>query len=149
MQITLNQAEIETAIREYLAERVTIEDGLEMVIDLRASRGPEGFTAAIDLVEPSVKAVEPTPVVVVPRTPRAARGPIMAQQLPLAVETTQETAQDDAGEAQPETATAVEASAPEPNTAAEAATEQAEEDAPAPTTPPKSLFGNLQRPKNA
>lgn len=147
MQITINQTEIENAIRAFINDRMKIEEGIEIVIEFKAGRGPEGYTATIDLVEPTPK-VDPTPVATVSRTPRAAKAPLVIQQLPLAVETVEETAQDAAGEAQPETATAVEASAPEPVTAADSGQEEVNEDAPAPTTPPKSLFGNLGRPKN-
>lgn len=50
MQITLNQSEIETAIRRYVNEQVNIREGHEIVIDLKAGRGENGFTATIDIL---------------------------------------------------------------------------------------------------
>ena len=48
MQIILVQAEIETAIRNYVNSKVKVNEGQDIRIDLSASRGPEGFRANID-----------------------------------------------------------------------------------------------------
>jgi hypothetical protein len=61
MQITINQTEIERAISEYLNKRIKIEDGVEVAIDIRATRGPEGITAVID-IDDSSEAIEETKV---------------------------------------------------------------------------------------
>jgi hypothetical protein len=50
MQITINQAEIEEAIRERIHAQITIKDGMRIDIDLKATRGDEGYTAVIDIV---------------------------------------------------------------------------------------------------
>lgn len=76
MQITLTQTEIETAITDYIKSQMTIADGQRIAIDLRATRGNEGYTALIDIVRdeggasvapaavPAVSPVtEPTPTV--------------------------------------------------------------------------------------
>lgn len=60
MQITLNQTEIETALRRYVNEQVNIREGHEIIIDLKAGRGENGFSATIDIVPADApKAAEP------------------------------------------------------------------------------------------
>lgn len=49
MQITIPQSEIETAIIDYIQSRVQISEGMQIEIDLRATRGAEGFQAIIDI----------------------------------------------------------------------------------------------------
>lgn len=50
MQITLVQFEIEQAITNYILEQVTVKEGMQIKIDLSATRGAEGFKATIDIV---------------------------------------------------------------------------------------------------
>ena len=50
MQIILVQAEVEQAIQNYINDRVRVPEGTEIIIDLAATRGPEGFKATVDLV---------------------------------------------------------------------------------------------------
>ena len=66
MQIVLIQAEIEKAIRNYVNSIVKVAEGVDIVIDLKSTRGDTGFTANIDLVETGVEraaapAATPTP----------------------------------------------------------------------------------------
>ena len=64
MQIVLIQAEIEKAIRNYVNSIVKVAEGVDIVIDLKSTRGDTGFTANIDLVETGVErsaAPAPTP----------------------------------------------------------------------------------------
>lgn len=49
MLITIVQTEIEQAIRDYVGNQLKIADGMEMSIALSATRGDEGFKAAIDI----------------------------------------------------------------------------------------------------
>lgn len=49
MQITLNQKEIEQALADYMNARLNIRGDQNVGIDLRAGRGPEGYTANIEL----------------------------------------------------------------------------------------------------
>ena len=73
MQIVLIQAEIEKAIRNYVNSIVKVAEGVDIVIDLKSTRGDTGFTANIDLVETSVERVAapaPTPAPV-PKTAAA------------------------------------------------------------------------------
>ena len=152
MQVTLNQSEIETGIRLYLDTQFKINDGQDITIELKAGRGPEGYTATIDIVPAgsgtSVKTPEPTPPtkpVTIPRVRGTTSGPV-----PDAPETAQETA----GEAPPETATSGGA---EPETASDSAGSgeaQASDGSGEAAVPPeggekpKSLFANLGKPKN-
>lgn len=139
MQITLNQAEIEQAIKNYVNDQVNIREGHDITIDLKAGRGPEGFTATIDIVAPSAtKTAEPTAtsksaLMPKPRTERA----VVVQ----AMSDTPETAQEAAEEAAPETATDVQT---EGQTAQDdaAAAEEGE------GKKPQSLFANLGKPRN-
>ena len=55
MQIVLIQAEIEKAIRNYVNSIVKVAEGVDIVIDLKSTRGDTGFTANIDLVEADVE----------------------------------------------------------------------------------------------
>lgn len=49
MQITIVQTEIETAIRNYILSQITVREDQRIDIDLRATRGAEGFQAVIDI----------------------------------------------------------------------------------------------------
>lgn len=49
MQITVVQSEIEEALRRYIGSQLTVAQGMQMNIDLRAGRGTDGFTATIDI----------------------------------------------------------------------------------------------------
>lgn len=74
MQIQLNQVEIETALRNYVNSIFQINDGMDISITLKATRGEDGQTAIIDIVpkaEPVVKAVDTAAsAVAVQRRPR-------------------------------------------------------------------------------
>ena len=62
MQIVLIQAEIEKAIRNYVNSIVKVAEGVDIVIDLKSTRGDTGFTANIDLVETGIeRTVVPAP----------------------------------------------------------------------------------------
>lgn len=163
MQITLNQADIETAISEYVARKVRFEDGVKPIIDLRATRGPEGFTAIIELDRPTeavppagpihrVAKVPPIPVprAAVPQAPQAIQASSPAEVMTNA----QEPAQDDAGDAQADTPTEAtpeaEAGQEEQADGQETPNEAAAEAAPAADAPQtRSLFGKLKAPRNS
>jgi hypothetical protein len=51
MQITINQAEIEDAIRTFVRSQLPALGKVQIVIDLRATRGADGTTAVIELVQ--------------------------------------------------------------------------------------------------
>ena len=78
MQIVLIQAEIEKAIRNYVNSIVKVAEGVDIVIDLKSTRGDTGFTANIDLVETGVEraaAPAPTPT----PAPKAAAAKAIAE----------------------------------------------------------------------
>lgn len=49
MQISLNQTEIEQAIKEFVRKQVTISDTQKLDIELRAGRGDNGYTATLEV----------------------------------------------------------------------------------------------------
>lgn len=52
MQVTLVQSEIEQALRDFIHSQISVKEGMEIVIVLKATRGDEGTTAIIDIVKP-------------------------------------------------------------------------------------------------
>lgn len=50
MQITINQAEIEDAIRTFVRSQLPALGKAQIIIDLRATRGADGTTAIIELL---------------------------------------------------------------------------------------------------
>lgn len=78
MQIVLIQAEIEKAIRNYVNSIVKVAEGVDIVIELKSTRGDAGFTANIDLVEVGAeRAPAPAPAPV--NTPKAATPKVTAE----------------------------------------------------------------------
>ena len=122
MQITLTQAEIETAITDYIKSQMTIADGQRITIDLRATRGNEGYTALIDIVRDEGSApVAPTAAAV----PAPVVSPV-AEPTPTV---------DTADEALSESRSVLDSIEEDTNNGA---------DDVAPSRPASSLFGNLR-----
>lgn len=67
MQIVLIQAEIEKAIRNYVNSIIKVAEGVDIVIDLKSTRGDAGFTANIDLVEAGADHAPTPPSAPIPR----------------------------------------------------------------------------------
>lgn len=130
MQITLNQTEIEAALREYVNGRVTIQEGVQIIIDLKAGRGPEGFTATIDLVETAAAA----PAKKVPALARIkpVEAPVAVEEAPQAPEASQEVV------AEAETTPVAADQSDEPVASVPEANDR----------PAKSLFAGMQKPRN-
>ena len=126
MQITLIQAEIEQALKNYINDIMSVKEGMEIEIQLKATRGEEGTTAIIDII-PS----KPKTAVRGSRVSGEAAGKSVS-----------------AVKAEPEVAVAEEAEA-EPAEAAVEAEAEPVEPAPAEAAPRQSLFSGLQRPKNS
>lgn len=92
LEITIDQTEIETAIKNHIGTLLTINDGQEVTIDLKAGRGENGFSASVKIgavtptVAPSTDTGSDKPVVT---------GPFKRQAKPQAApaETAQTTAQ--------------------------------------------------------
>jgi hypothetical protein len=51
MIITINQNQIEQAIKNYVNSKMVIAEDQRLDIDLRATRGAEGYTAVIEVVD--------------------------------------------------------------------------------------------------
>ena len=144
MQITLIQSEIEQALKNYINDIMSVKDGMEIEIQLKATRGEEGTTAIIDIV---------------PQKPKAARGGRTSGEVPAKAEPAKA-----AAPAKAEAAQAVAEADPEPvaESVAEAEADDAEqvaeqaqepapveaEQAPAEEAPRKSLFAGLNKPQN-
>ena len=148
MQITLIQSEIEQALKNYINDIMSVKDGMEIEIQLKATRGEEGTTAIIDIVPQKPKAprgsrtsgevpakAEPVKAAAAPAKVEAA--PAVAEAEPV-VESVAEAEADDAEQV------AEQAQEPEAQEPAPVEVEQA----PAEEAPRKSLFAGLSKPQN-
>lgn len=152
MQINLNEADIIEAIEAHVRSKVNFDEGVEVVIDLKATRGPEGFTATIDLGSPAPKtekAVRTPRKAAEPKAPEPEAAPVVAEAAPAA-ETAQEAADEPAATEAPSAPAQAEAAeevtdAAQPEQSSEADAVTATDEVP---EKPRSLFGNLQKPKN-
>ncbi|QIG76589.1 holliday junction resolvase RusA-like protein [Rhizobium phage RHph_I1_6] len=59
MRISLVQSEIELALERYIGEQLNVADGKAFKISLAATRGEQGFTAEIDIVDAQPAPEEP------------------------------------------------------------------------------------------
>ena len=71
MRIIITEVEIKEAIQLFITDQITINEGQEIIVDINATRGAEGFTANIDIVS---KAEEPAPVSTTAATAAAGEG---------------------------------------------------------------------------
>ena len=147
MQITLIQSEIEQALKNYINDIMSVKDGMEIEIQLKATRGEEGTTAIIDIV---------------PQKPKASRGGRTSGEVPAKVEPAKAAAPAKAepapavAEAEPVAESVAEAEADDAEQVAEQAQEPEvqepapveAEQAPAEEAPRKSLFAGLSKPQN-
>ena len=143
MQITLIQSEIEQALKNYINDIMSVKDGMEIEIQLKATRGEEGTTAIIDIV---------------PQKPKATRGSRTSGEVSAKVEPVKAAAAQAVAKAEPEPVAESVAEAEADD--AEQVTEQAQdpeaqepapveaEQAPAEEAPRKSLFAGLSKPQN-
>ena len=51
IQVTITQTEIESAILEYMNKRISISADSEVSVDIKSTRGADGFTAIIDIID--------------------------------------------------------------------------------------------------
>ena len=101
MQITLNHDEIVSALQTYVRSQITVAEDQDIVIDLKAGRGDNGFSATLDIVPAGLSrstAPEPKPVT----QPKPVATPASK---PAAITSTPEDRKDpaDEPEAEPET----------------------------------------------
>lgn len=166
MKITIDQAEIETAIKAHIASQVSVKEGMTISVDLRATRGETGMQANITIAPegevvtkaigpvaarqtpaPTVAIVRRAPLTAVPTTQPAKAPEPVAQAVEVeAVEVTEEMQaalvhDEEAGEG-------ADAKAMAEAEAAEAEEEQPVAAAPVAAGPTKSLFGGLRKPVN-
>lgn len=154
MQITINQSEIEAAIKAHILSQINIKDGHDISITLKATRGDDGTTAIIDIT-PSAASVS----VGAPTTPvkRESSGLGIKDAVTKAKETAQEPvksepkaepkAKEEKAEDPPFQA---DTNAPELTDGAAVAASSAETaSAEESTTPRTSLFAGLQKPTNS
>jgi hypothetical protein len=163
MQISINQAEIEIAIEKHIRERTVVAEHEMVRIDLKATRGPEGYQAVIDIVE---KAATPTKkasvsatghasstkstgvkeAVRAARTPKAIvpDEPEVVEETPVTESTATARHEVTSASAEPETVEPLEVNEAEPVMSDD--TVQSEEP---PAKPRQSLFRNLNEPHNA
>jgi hypothetical protein len=147
MRVIIKEAEINVALKAYMVTCGLDLNDQTVEIDLQATRGPEGYTATIDISPAGSVAQEAEELPVANSKPAATlinepaanaapvrRGPGRPPKNPVAAAPDPEPVQDIEEEEVP-------AAAPESE-------EIEEEAAPAPTTRP-SLFGGLNRPNNA
>jgi hypothetical protein len=132
MQITIVQTEIEEAIRNFILGQVEVRPGNRIDIDLRATRGAEGFQAMINIVPDGSPVTTETAEVV--ETPATTTAP--------ARQTRATKAAAPAATAEPATETVSESTG-----TTEADEGNTEEAAPA-AAKASSLFGNLKKPEN-
>lgn len=162
MQIIIIQAEIEEAIEKHIREQIVVKDDHRIDIELRATRGSDGYQAIIDIVpatadrkvrddsegsvQASVKVAKATPAATAPKAPAKPKAdkvqpPAAAVPAAEAEATVSEPVAEVQEEAPFDTAEDVQAEA------VDVAAEQ-EEVAPAPAKRP-SLFGNMTAPVNS
>ena len=147
MQITLNQAEIETALTSYINDQVNLKEGVQIVIDLKAGRGPEGFSANIDISSGVKAPVEPAVV----EQKKADPKPEKAQKAQTTTGAVAGAA-NNAGntvDPQPEVNEQEQQQADQQQAEAQAEQQQeTQEEAQAEVKPRTSLFGGLKKPTN-
>ena len=142
MQITLIQSEIEQALKNYINDIMSVKDGMEIEIQLKATRGEEGTTAIIDIV---------------PQKPKATRGSRTSGEIPAKPEPVKAAAAPAKAEPEPVAESVAEAEADDAEQVGEQVIEpegqepaQAEPESavPAEEAPRKSLFAGLSKPQN-
>lgn len=139
MQFTLNQNEIENAVKRFVVDLLNLPESTDIDIDLAATRGPTGFTATVDL-----QLAGTTKAPVVREEPKEEVAPIRRTRRASAES---ETVTPDVNEEtipHTEVVTSDEPDLPfEPNTEAH---EPAQEETPRRAT--SGLFDGLKKPKN-
>lgn len=144
MKITIVQAEIETAIADYILGQMTINDDQELAIDLSATRGADGMTAEI-IVKP--KASTDAPARKKPAASTTASKPATVVKTPTpAPASTTTAAAPVAEEAQNEMV----ADGPNEENTSIAAQAEGKDEGPLDAAPVagKSIFGSLNKPVN-
>lgn len=155
MQVTLTQPEIEQALKNFINEQINIKEGMEINIDIRATRGADGTTAIIDIVPAGSNTQAPAAPV---KAVKAETKPAVKEETPkpevkaekaatvvadAKAEDTQEVAQTNTGAVAGSATVAGEETAEAAEPVQEA---QADDRAAAETAPRQSLFAGLKKP---
>ncbi len=158
MQITIIQSEIEEAIEKHIREQIVVKDDFRIDIELRATRGEDGYQAIIDIVPAKSErkarpAVEHAPVQAAVKAAAKATRPKAVTPAKIEGTVVAEDEPEVEAEVEAEVATPVVAEEEAPfDTAEEAAVVAAEaEPAVEPEAAPKrqSLFGSMTAPVNS
>lgn len=149
MQLTLPQSDIESAIDAYVREMITVREGHEIQIELKATRGDQGNTAIINIVPAG------TPREVPEKPSKAAAETVARPRLGVAaaVAEAQKNKQTEVVvQRDPATDTVTDQNQPSAEVQAEVAADPVVESQPVQEQPveqpvvKKSLFGNLTKP---
>ena len=161
MRIILVQAEIETALKQYVLGQINIAEGQDITIDFKATRGEDGATAEINISKPGAipnGQKQPQTVATSRSTPAAVTtqsggsttspAPVVAETAPIT-----STTEQSVDNASTTTDTKEEEFKPPAflNQGTKEAETPAEQVAEAETPPPpsgRSLFANLTKPVN-
>jgi hypothetical protein len=166
MQLILTQKDIETALTNYVNDLVNIKEGMAITVELKATRGPEGQTAVIEILPADEVAQAVAKPAATRQTARAAQTrTVEVKPTEVVKETAQVKPTEPVQVAEVETATEPDNSPgvttgghldpglgedDQPDNEQE---EQQEEEPPAVDKPPvnkaTSLFASLNRPKNS
>jgi hypothetical protein len=162
MQITITQDEIETAIANFILSQVSVNEDMDINIDLKATRGDEGYTAVINIV-PKSDSADSNVTTLVPNKEAAAstRGPGRPRGKTKEMDPEPSLKQD----VEPEPENQEEEDAPSTGLGiAEAVAEAQQDNNPAPgevtqeeakaeeepaPAPKKSIFANVKKPVNS
>lgn len=135
MKITIDQPEIERAIRNEILGQIRMAEGMKMSIDLAATRGERGFTATIEISPDAGEgAVEAKTSVVHPTASATPRSPAAVRAMMAAEESEEDSSQEAQQERVLEPAGEGPAASEEQNTA---------------TVADRGIFRNMRRPTNS
>lgn len=143
MRVTIVEKEIHTAIQNYIHSIMSIREGCDIKVDLKATRGDHGYTAEIDITPPSDKPLAIERKVEEARSSDTVDAGSSDENGPSGGQNT------DQPEQEPETEEASESESEQAEEASEGTSEESEpeeEEAPAPKK--QSLFAGMDRPKN-
>jgi hypothetical protein len=154
MQITIIETEIKTAIRNHILGLISVREDMKIDIDLRATRGQEGFTAIVDIL-PEDPSGNKTQLTEAAKAASASTTVTKAEAASSGLKAPAIKSNQDTDEDEPAANDTAEATKPQvisfgkkAKAAAAAETEAASETEETLVTPAKSIFAALGRPVN-
>lgn len=161
MQIILTENEIKQAIEQFVFKSMNINDDKAIDIDIKATRGADGTTAVIDILdregetpEPMKQETKDTPAPTKrkpgpkPKAEKVEETPEPEPEEPAETQTQPDFEEDSEETTAPET-TKEETVEEDDGTVVDPVEEEAEKEAPAEPATKKSLFAGLSKPKNS